>query len=224
LVTPAIQRRLRRKSQRGMTVLTVVMAVTLLLSIGILAVRSAAMADQAVGFSRLSSQTAAAAELGTSAVIADFGANRAADYLRAMDGPPDKSQPKEKCLANTVSHEFAPCKQVWRSDIERSTQTYSGKDLFQKPAAGESGSFGISNSMMGSVYVEITEKSTAGPVAGANVGEGTPSLGYAKVVLTTTAQVRPVSPTGVGVDQCDDSVALVTSKKVMRARVVVGPI
>lgn len=225
-LTPAVRRRLRRKSERGTTVLTVVMAVTLLLSIGVLAVRNAGLADQAVGYSRQSSQTTAVAELGTSAAIAEFGANKAAAYVAQMVSPPGAD--RERCLANSIYTE-APCARMFRSDLQASMRGYyPDMTLFQARAPtgkpDEPGSFGMASRMMGDVYVEITERAPTGrPVAGSDLGGTNPSMQFAKVTLTTTAQVRPVPATG-NADACNQGIAAVTSKKVIRARVVVGPI
>jgi hypothetical protein len=207
-----------------MTVLTVVMAVTLLLAIGVLAVRNAATADQAIGYSRQSSQTAAAAELGTSAAIAEFGSGKAAAYISQMMAPQAGST-AEQCVANRTL--VAPCARMFRSDLEASTRAYSTsktEDLFRTrdTTTFESGSFGLASSMMGDVYVEITERGATGrPVAGTDLGGTNPAMQFAKVTITTTAQVRPTTGTN---DTCNAGVAKATSKKVMRARVVVGPI
>ncbi len=206
-----------------MTVLTVVMAVTLLLAIGVLAVRNAATADQAIGYSRQSSQTAAAAELGTSAAIAEFGSGKAAAYISQMMAPQSGST-AETCVANRTL--AAPCARMFRSDLEASTRAYStsNEDLFRprNTTTDETGSFGLASSMMGDVYVEITERGATGrPVAGTDLGGTNPALQFAKVTITTTAQVRPTTGTN---DTCNAGVAKATSKKVMRARVVVGPI
>lgn len=224
MVTSTISRRLRRRSERGTAVLTVVMAVTLLLSIGVLAVRNASMADQAVGYARQSSQTMAAAELGTSAAVAEFGANKAAAYVAQMMYVPPNPVDRERCLANS-RYKDAPCARMFRSDLQASTQAYSGVNLFQdRTLPNEPGSFGMASRMMGDVYVEITERGPTGrPVAGSDVGGTNPGLQFAKVTLTTTAQVRPLAAAG-GDDTCNQGVAAVTSKKVVRARVVVGPI
>ena len=197
------------------------MAVTLLLAIGVLAVRNAALADQAVGYSRQSSQTMAAAELGTSAAIAEFGANKAAAYVAQMISQP------ETCLANTATYPTAPCARMFRADLQQSIgANYPNVTLFQAQnvTGGEPGSFGMASRMMGDVYVEITERGPTGrPVAGSDLGGTNPGLQFAKVTITTTAQVRP-NP-GVGAeDTCNQGVAAVTSKKMIRARVVVGPI
>jgi hypothetical protein len=216
LVSPAVKRYQARKSQRGTTVVVVVMVTTLITAIGVFAVRNASQIDQAVGYSRQSSQTIALAELGTSAAISEFGANKAAAYVAQMVNQP------ETCIANSILPAGTPCARLFRSDIEAST-----KDTLLEPTVGgsETGSLGPSGAMMGDLYVEVTERHPTGrPIAGTDLGGTGPELKYAKVTLTTTAQIRPTAPTGSNDNLCNAGVAAVAAKKVMRARVVVGPI
>ena len=217
-MSPALKRRLARKSQRGTTVLVVVMVTTLVTAIGVFAVRNATQVDLAVGYSRQSGQTVALAELGTTAAIAEFGANKAAAYVTMMVNQP------EKCFSNTAAYiDSAPCARLFQQDINNSTAQQGNETLVEKTVSGsETGSFGPTSGMIGDMYVEITERGPTGrPIAGTDLGGTGIELKYAKVTLTTTAQVRPGT---VDDDTCDPGVAMVASKKVMRARVVVGPI
>jgi hypothetical protein len=218
-VSPALKRRLARKSERGTAVVIVTMVMTLVTAIGLLAVRNASVIDQAVGYSRQSSQTAALAEFGTTATIAEFGANKAAALVNQMDTAP------ETCVANRDAPN-ATCYRLFKEDLEASTLTASSEPLLVSTVAGsETGSFGPTSSSFGDVFVEITEKGPTGrPVAGSDIGGTGVQLKYARVTLTTTGQVRPLAPTGVDDDTCNAGIAAVASKKVMRARVVVGPI
>jgi hypothetical protein len=212
-VSPALKRHLARKSQRGTTVVVVVMVTTLITAIGVFAVRNTSRIDQAVGYSRQSSQTVALAELGTSAAISEFGANKAAAYVTQMLNKP------ETCIANASLPAGTPCARLFRSDIEASTQ-----DTLLEPtvAGSETGSLGPSGAMMGDLYVEVTERQPTGrPIAGTDLGGTGLELKYARVTLTTTAQIRPAAADD---NVCDAGVAAVAAKKVMRARVVVGPI
>ena len=208
------KRRFSRKSERGATVLVVVMVLTLVTAIGVFAVRNSSKIDQAVGYSRQSSQTAALAELGTTAALSEFGANKASLYVTQMINRP------ETCFANgQLPNTSTPCARLFRADIEASTLD----TLLEPTGAGEVGSLGPTGSMMGDIYVEVTERYPTGrPVAGTDLsGTGGVELKYAKVTLTTTAQIRPAAANN---DVCDAGVAAVAANKVMRARVVVGPI
>lgn len=213
-MSPALKRRLARKSERGATVLVVVLVLTLLTGIGVFAVKNASKIDQAVGYSRQSSQTTALAELGTTATLSEFGANKASLYVTQMINRP------ESCFANAkLPNNATPCARLFRSDLEASTLD----TLLEPTGAGEVGSLGGGGAMMGDVYVEVTERYPTGrPVAGTDLsGTGGVELKYAKVTLTTTAQIRPSAANN---DVCEAGVAAMAAKKVMRARVVVGPI
>jgi hypothetical protein len=221
-VSPALKRRLARKSERGTTVLVVVMVTTLVTAIGVLAVRNASLIDQAVGYSRQSSQTAALAELGTTVTVAEFGANKASALVNQMDIAP------EKCVANKDPDDgpYRPCYRLFKQDLEFSMQAGLNQPLLVDTVAGsETGSFGPTSSSFGDVFVEITEKGPTGrPVAGTDIGGTGMELKYARVTLTTTGEVRPRAPAGGDDNICNAGIAAVASKKVMRARVVVGPI
>jgi hypothetical protein len=132
----------------------------------------------------------------------------------------------ETCVANNNPPPPAlplpglTCYRLFKGDLENSTLAPL---LVDTVAATETGSFGAGSSTFGDVFVEITEKGPTGrPVAGSDIGGTGTSLKFAKVTLTTTGQTRP----WVAGDNntCDDGVAAVASKKVLRARVVVGPI
>lgn len=212
-MSPALKRRLSRKSQRGTTVLIVVMVTTLVMAIGVFAVRNASQIDRAVGYSRQSAQTLALADLGANAAIAEFGANKASLLVAQMENQP------EPCVSNAG---FAgTCYRLFKSDLEASIQ----KPLLASTVKGsETGSFGPLASSFGDVFVEITDKGPTGrPVAGTDIGGVGTALKFAKVTLTTTGQIRPLAAGGDD-DVCNDSIAAVASKKVTRARVVVGPI
>jgi hypothetical protein len=222
-VSPVLKRRLARKSERGTTVLVVVMVTTLVTAIGVLAVRNASLIDQAVGYSRLSSQTAALAELGTTATVAEFGANKASALVAQMDNAPEKCVSNKDPSSATVN---SPCYRLFKQDLEASILAGSSQPLLVSTVTGsETGSFGPTSSSFGDIFVEITEKGPTGrPVAGSDIGGTGMSLKYARVTLTTTGEVRPLAPTGGDDNTCNDGVAAVATKKVMRARVVVGPI
>jgi hypothetical protein len=220
-VSPSLKRHLSRKSQRGTTVLIVVMVTTLVAAIGVFAVRNASQIDQAVGYSRLSAQTAALAELGTTVAITEFGANKASALIAQMDHP----QESTTCDANRTAP--APtCYRLFKGDLENSIQQLTNETLLVSTVDGsETGTFGPTSSMFGDVYVEITEKGPTGrPVAGTDLGGTGMELKFARVTLTTTGQVRPLAPAGGDDNLCDAGIAAVAAKKVTRARVVVGPI
>jgi hypothetical protein len=199
---------LARKSERGTTVLITVMVTTLITAVGVFAVRNVAKIDQAVGLSRRGNQTLAVAELGASAALSQISVAGAQYYADHMDG-------SSQCLANANFNQLpTTCYRMRAEDFAGN----SGETLFE-PTVGsteETGSFGPLGDSMGFVSVEMTEKyNTNFPVPGAEVGKAT----YVSVTLTSTGNVRPS-----GAIACTDSAARVTSKQVMRAHTIIGPL
>jgi hypothetical protein len=206
------QRRRRafsRGSERGATVLVVVCVLVLLSGIGVFAIRSIGRVDQAVGFSRQGSQTMAVAELGTTAALSQIAVLGAEFYATQMD------QTSVRCPANgAFQADRTTCYRMRRDEIEST----AGQTLFVPAVAGsETGSFGPLAGTMGYVSIEMTEKyKTNFPVPGQKAGDAS----YMSVTMTTTGHVRPINNSA---DECVNT-AIATSKKVMRAHTIIGPL
>jgi hypothetical protein len=210
----AQSRRFARKSERGTTVMVVVLATTLITAIGVYAVRNAGQVDMAVGYSRQAAQTTAVAELGTTAALAQIAVNGARFYLDKMDGDIDCSANPSKTQAADMQS-VTTCYPLSQGELERA----SAEPLFKAAAklSGETGSFGPYSDVRGAVGVELTEKhKTNNPVKGEKQGSAT----YYDVTMTTTGKVRPPSSTA---DECADGAAETTVKKVVRAHTIIGP-
>ncbi len=217
------RRRLRsRRSERGTTVIIVVMVTTLITAIGTFAVHNIGQVDLAVGYSRQSAQTYALAELGTSAAMAQIAATGTA-YSNLMSetaipqNPANPNVPRFRCLANEryAASSGSSCFRIQQERIESMTTSNGGKTLLEPTIAGsETGSFGPLSSTIGLVDVELTEKRpTNRDIAGSRQGSSA-----FDITLTTTAVVSP-PPTGS--DPC--SIAAMTVKKVTRAHVIIPP-
>lgn len=210
---------LTRRSERGATVIVVVLATTLIAAVGVFAVRNAGQVDLAVGYSRQAAQTMAIAELGTTAALAQVAVKGAPYYVDKMNGgnvcasnPPPSVLQAGGDLENTTP----TCYPLGQGELEQSTSD----TLFEKPvsASGETGSFGPFAEVEGGVSIELTAMTqTNAPVRGVKQGDGT----YFDVTMTTTGNVRPQS---TGADECADNVARGTVKKMMRAHTVIGPL
>jgi len=215
--------RLSRRSERGTTVLVVVMVTTLITAIGVLSVRNISQIDQAVGYSRQAAQTNAFAELGTTAAMAQMVAtgNGYAIDMEARD-PNDalKLRPAFSCEANGpyATASLSTCYPLSQERIDAMTSTNNGETLVEPAVAGaESGSFGPLANTTGYVKIEFTEKRpTNTPIAGFKVTESSAS----DITMTTIAVVSPISSSG---GQCGNGVAGVSVKKVMRSHVIVPP-
>jgi hypothetical protein len=207
-------RRWTRKSERGTTVMVVVLATTLLTAIGIFAVRNAGQVDMAIGYSRQAAQTTAVAELGTTAALAQIAVNGARFYLDKMDSNIECAANPSGTLATTMQS-ITTCYPLSQGELEKA----SAQPLFKAAvkASGETGSFGPYAAVSGAVGIELTEKHKANnPVKGEKQGSAT----YYDVTMTTTGKVRPPSST---TDECADGAAETTVKKVVRAHTIIGP-
>lgn len=209
----AIRRRLTRKSERGATVIVVVLTTTLIAAIGVLAVRNAAQVDLAVGYSRQAAQTTAIAELGTTAALAQVAVKGAPHYIDKMTG-------SLYCASNppATADMILTCYPLGQKELEQST----ADTLFETAvsATGETGSFGPFAEVNGTVLVELTGLTqTNAPVRGVKQGDGT----YYDVTMTTTGSIRP-RPLVADTDECAGNTPRSTVKKVMRAHTVLGPL
>lgn len=214
MVTP--RRRSIRKSERGATVIVVVLATTVIAAIGVLAVRNAAQVGLAVGYSRQAAQTTAIAELGTTVALAQVAVQGASHYVAKMNtGLTCASNPPIAVLSGDLKDAVATCYPLGQAELERSMAS----TLFVKAGAnGETGSFGPFANVTGGVDVELTAMAqTNAPVRGVKQGDGT----YYDVTLTTTGNVRPIAS---GADECVGNIPKATVKKMMRAHAVIGPL
>lgn len=215
--------RFSRRTERGTTVLVVVLATTLITAIGVFAVRNISQIDVAVGYSRQSAQASAFAELGTSAAMAQMLAtgNGYAIDMEARD-PNDalKLKPAYSCEANGryATASLSTCYPLNQDRIDAMTGNSNGKTLIEPAVAGaESGSFGPLANTTGFVKIEFTEKRpTNTPISGFKAGETSAS----DITMTTVAVISPVSSTG---EVCGGNVATMSVKKVMRSHVIVPP-
>lgn len=218
-MTPRKNRHFDRKSERGTTVVVVVLVTTLITAIGMFAVRNVSQIDLAVGYSRQSAQTNALAELGTTAAMAEV-ANAGTRYSSEMSRRDSTNvlQPAFRCAANGTNPTIAQgplttCYPLTQQRIEQNTTSNGGETLLEPTVAGsETGSFGSLSDTTGSVVIELTEKRpTNVPVPGAKQGDSA-----FDVTVTTTGIVNP-SGASCG------ATSTMTVKKVMRAHVILPP-
>lgn len=221
MVSPALERLRRRRAQRGNVVMVVVLITMLLSAVSLFAVRQITMTDQAVGYARQAGQTAALAELGTTAGVA---------YLATLDR--DKVQEAARnatyrCLANGVppAGRAVTCYPFRAQDIDTGTALVGGETLLEPATSSESGSFGAAADMQGLVDLELTDiqpafsyvqgRNIAG-ISGGGSGEGNKDQPL-DATVTTRARVRPTPTSGA---VCDATVANMTAKKILRAHTI----
>lgn len=203
------QRLLRRRAQRGNTVLVVVLVTMLLGAMGVYSVRNISLVDQAVGYGRQAEQTTALAELGTTAAMAYVaGLNR--DTLQRTS-----LNPNLKCVANgnVPSGRASTCYPFSGENMNTVTTGNGGKRLIEVAGPSESGSFGAAADLQGLVDIELTDLQEA-PI----YLKGR-ALTEKPLDATVTTRAR-IIPNQAGGDPCGAAVSSMTAKKVLRAHAI----
>jgi len=210
MVSPGLRRQLRRKSQRGNAVLVVVLVTMLVSALGVYSVRNISRIDQAVGYGRQAEQTAALAELGTTAALS---------YIARIDREKvkvDAQNPNLRCLANGTppAGQAVTCYPFDGAAIESVTVAVGGRTLLEPTVTGtETGSFGPVANMRGLVDVELTD------IQDAMIYTPGDPLDKKRLDATVTTRAR-VLPNLASGAPCDPSASAMTVKKVMRAHAI----
>jgi hypothetical protein len=205
--------RISRRRQRGAAVFIVVMVITLLTAIGVFAIRSASLVDQAAGFQRQSLQTAYLTEYAGRAVTAELGDGAAKSYLDRARLGTDKCQVNvqlEKSL--DPSQPPPPCYKLYISEIaSRVHNHYGSSTVLEKQTATGAGSLGgrvseQAHALEGVFVVEMTEPYESVPNAGSEQAANA-SNAFRDVQLTLTAfgQVRPIDTKSKNDPWCGES-------------------
>lgn len=204
-------KRSRRRQQRGAAVFVVVLAVTLLTAIGVFAVHTALMVDQAAGYVRLARQTQFLAEYGTLTSATELGTLAGKTYSDLIH------QGSSRCRANAPLAAGTPCYKFDKAFLNRRTTAFGNQTILSAatPGSGIPGSFGLNDKLVGDFIVELTDPGPVGqPVAGAQVGTGS----YIKVTSTSTAQIRSNNVA------CTNAVTTTLGQQSLRAHLLIGPI
>lgn len=207
------ERARRRRAQRGNAVLIVVMVAMLLSAVGVFAVRNISLVDRAVGYGRQASQTAALAELGSTAAVA---------YLAALNRDSvttTATNPALQCVANANPPlgQASTCFPFRGTDMETLALANNGVRLLE-PQVGttpgtEAGSLGAAANMQGLVDVELTD------IQEAPIYLKGRSLADKPLDATVTTRAR-IIPLQAGGNPCGAAVSSMTVKKVMRAHAI----
>ncbi len=216
----AIERLLRRRSQRGNALFIAVMVITLMTAVGMYSMRAASLAEKASGFNRQGVQTTFVSEFATRAMMAEMVGKEQFYFNRVSEGTDDCRANRE--LAAMMSPERPPCYKLQSTEIwEHIHSTFPG-------AAGTEGApelFGpLSESNTEAAFiVEMTDLSRAGgPIAGEDVAADT--FKYMRVLLSATAQVRPAGDPADEDGSCNEAFASTSGLQTLRAQVTFGPI
>lgn len=211
----------KRQGQRGAAVFVVLMVTALLAAVGIFAVRSAGLADQAAGYDREGAQAALIAEYAITATSAYMATTSSSSVIDGYIASKNSDTPPP-CQANALPAGYPTkprpgCYRLEQTRLQESVTLATGEQLFA-PAnlaggpAGSTSSLNINETTSATFVVEVTEMGKTGePIPGSPVGD-TP-LG---MTLTAISQVRPTAACAAS-----DS-APYAGQQVMRAMIKAG--
>lgn len=199
--------RTRRRQERGAAVFVVVLAITLLTAVGVFALRSASLVDQAAGYDRQASQTLYLSEYAGRAVAAEVGDGAARAYIDKVSTSTDTCYVNKLLDPNALDPNitYLPCYKLFLNEIASrvAAKPTAGK-LLADQTTGAAGSLGPKLDLTGAItpmegvfVVEMTDPAESTPTAGSAVGGNNPANTFRDVQLTFTAyaQVRPFDAT-----------------------------
>lgn len=199
--------RLRRGREHGAAVFVVVLAITLLTAIGVFALRSASLVDQAAGYDRQASQTLYLSEYAGRAVAAEVGNGAARTYIDKVATGTDTCYVNKLLDPNALDPNitYLPCYKLFLNEINsRVNASFSGNTLISAQSTTGAGSLGPKLDVTGAItpmegvfVVEMTDPAESTPTPGSAVGGNNPANTFRDVQLTFTAyaQVRPFDAT-----------------------------
>jgi hypothetical protein len=198
----------RARRERGAAVFIVVMVITLLTAIGIFAIRSASLVDQAAGFQRQGLQTAYLTEYAGRAVTAELGDGAAKSYLDRVVVGSDECE-SNKLVTPLDPTQPVPCYKLYVSEISSRVQNhFSTSTVLEKQAqlsagslGGPTGLAGANNALDGVFVVEMTEPYESIPNPGSEqAANASNAFRDVQITLTAFGQIRPIDTSGVGTD------------------------
>lgn len=219
-------RRRHRDRQRGAAVFIVVMVITLLTAIGVFAIRSSSLVDQAAGYDRQGLQTAYLTEYAGRAVTTELGDGAAKSYLDRIVVGTDECQANKNVVPLDPTRPV-PCYKLYISEIAGRVQNnFSTSTVLDKQAptaagslGGPTGAAGDQTAIEGVFVVEMTEPYESIPNPGSEqAANAANAFRDVQVTLTALAQVRPIDTTGVGTDPWCSVAASSTSASVSGLR------
>lgn len=211
-VTTAKRRRRGRASERGATLLIVLMVLTLLVGIGAFTARSSQLATVSSGHVRHQTQARYVGEYGLMLATSLLSGSGGQSYLKLLGTPSDQ------CTSQAAAGMVMPtCAKIYSKDLQTSVAA-QGFNLCEAATTTYPGSLGMANTEC-FFSVELTDKVQGFTPSGFDTAGGKP-LKFFYVTATATAQVRIVSTTS-GV--LDATSAQSASTQVLRGRVLAGP-
>lgn len=221
---PTASRLTARRNERGNALFIVVMVITLLTAVGLFAMRSASLSNQAAGYNRQGVQTSYLSEFAARSAAAELVGKEQHYFNRIVRGAASGG---DDCRANRnlsalLTPERAPCAKLLSQDMwDRVNSVFPGNvgTTTNRTLLGELGS----SDLEGAFVIEMTDVAQAGtPVIGEDAGPG--RFRHMQVLLTATAQVRPKPPAGSSTATCQNALTVTSSLQTLRARVTFGPV
>lgn len=211
------------KSERGNALFIVLMVVTLLTAVGLFAMRAASLSNQAAGYNRQGVQTLYLAEFAARSVASELVGKEQHYFDRIVRGSTAGGDDcrANRNLASLVEPERPPCAKLLSADVwNRANAAFPG-NVGTADAPDLLGALGSSD-LEGAFVVEMTDLSRVGvPIAGEDTAPD--GFKHMQVLLTATAQVRPLPPAG-SESECVDALSVTSSLQTLRARVTFGPV
>lgn len=220
----------RARAERGNALFIVVMVITLLTGVGLFAMRSASLSNLAAGYNRQGTQTLYLSEFGTRSAAAELVGKEQHYFNRIVKGSTtggDDCRANRELIQTLVSQNLTdqpPCAKLLANDIwERASDAFSGSSYIGTTSRSLPGELGSSD-LEGAFVVEMTDLAQVNtPLAGEDSTAG--RMKHMQVLLTTTAQVRPIVEPEAGEENtCQDSLSVTSSLQTLRAKVTFGPV
>ena len=220
----------RRQSERGNALFIVVMVITLLTAVGLFAMRTAGLSNLAAGYNRQGTQTLYLSEFGTRGAAAELVGKEQHYFNRIVKGSTnggDDCRANRELIETLESQSLTdqpPCAKLLSNDIwERAKDTFNTATYVGSTARALAGELG-SPDIEGAFVVEMTDLAQVNtPIAGEDSNAA--RMKHMQVLLTTTAQVRPIIPATPGEENtCQNALTVTSSLQTLRARVTFGPV
>jgi Tfp pilus assembly protein PilX len=229
-LSPRVSRLRRARARRGNALFVVVMVTTLLTGVGLFAMRAASLSNLASGYNRQGTQTLYLSEFGTRSAAAELVGKEQHYFNKIVRGT---TADGDDCRANRELLETLqgqsltdqpPCAKLLANDIwMRASGAFSGASYVGTTARSLPGELG-SPDLEGAFVVEMTDLAQVNaPLAGEDATAG--RMKHMQVLLTTTAQIRPIIDLEAGEENtCQNSLSVTSSLQTLRARVTFGPV
>lgn len=206
--------------ERGAAVFIVMLSLLLLSGLGVWALETATLVDQASGYNRASLQTQYTAELGVQAGTAFLGMpGWATAHYNAGLSRPDPCESTQGLVVGTTGRPF--CKSIYMQEIDSATYLQTQRNLLETGVAGSLSPFASVSpaSVQGDFVLEMTDPQRA-IVPGSDLSRSS----YYRVTLTSRGIVRPRPAAAGALCEGNSSQNSSAGRIGVRAHTIIGPI